>query len=627
MRAMRTGRRLAHVRDRLKAQAHRARDRGRKAGALRLAIRLSGLLLCLDPSAAGSAEAELSAPGFHDKGTDILRRASLVKNLVKDDDATAQDLVAAARADYGRLLGALYDLGHYGGAISILVDGREAADLSPVSGPEDVNRISITVDPGPRFTFSTARIAPVAPGTELPEGFRAGAPAPASIIGTAAKAGVDGWRDAGHAKADVAAQQITANHPRSQLAADIRLAPGPRLRFGDLNLTTSGKVRPERIKDIAGLPTGAVFSPEELDKSRARLRRTGAFRSVALEESETIGPGDTLDIDAALVDAKPRRVGAGIELSSLEGLTLSGFWLHRNLLGGAERLRFDGEIGGIGGDSGGVDYLAALRFDRPATWTPDTALFLEAKVQELDEPDFSESSLRVGGGFSHVFSDDLSGELGIAYQYTEIDDDFGARTLEHILLPARLTYDTRDNPLDATRGAYLGVEFTPFAGLDPSSGGSRLYADARSYLAFGPEYESVLGVRAQLGSVARAGLTEVPPGMLFFSGGAGTVRGQPYQSLAVDLDGGQRLGGRSFLGLSAELRAHLWSEWSVVGFADTGFIGQDSWGTENGDWHSGGGFGVRYDTGFGPIRVDLATPLDGDAGGDLEIYIGIGQAF
>ena len=49
---------------------------------------------------------------------------------------------------------------------------------------------------------------------------------------------------------------------------------------------------------------------------------------------------------------------------------------------------------------------------------------------------------------------------------------------------------------------------------------------------------------------------------------------------------------------------------------------------EEGDWHSGVGIGVRYDTGIGPIRLDVATPADGDdAFGRVEVYIGIGQAF
>ena len=69
-----------------------------------------------------------------------------------------------------------------------------------------------------------------------------------------------------------------------------------------------------------------------------------------------------------VADNKPRRFGFGGELATIEGLTLSGYWLHRNILGGAERLRVEGEISGIGGETGGINYLLRTRFDRPATF-------------------------------------------------------------------------------------------------------------------------------------------------------------------------------------------------------------------------------------------------------------------
>jgi len=65
----------------------------------------------------------------------------------------------------------------------------------------------------------------------------------------------------------------------------------------------------------------------------------------------------------------------------------------------------------------------------------------------------------------------------------------------------------------------------------------------------------------------------------------------------------------------------------VVGFFDTGFVGEDSFGTGDGEWHSGAGAGVRYKTGLGPIRLDIAVPIDGDSDRAFEFYIGIGQAF
>lgn len=591
--------------------------------------RLGALVLCSGLWAAPALAAEwgLVAPGAPDDLGDRLRAASTVGDTVERDTATPQDLLAAAQADYARMVGVLYQAGYYSGTVNIAVDGREAADIPPLSPPDQVSQIAILVQSGPKFAFSTARVTPLAQGTELPDGFAPGQPAPSDLIGDAARAGVDGWRALGHAKAKIAAQDITANHTQRRLSADITLTPGPRLRFGQLQVPNTGAVRPERIRAIAGLPSGQVFSPDDLEEAAQRLRRTGAFSSVKLTEADTISPGQRLDIDAGLVDAKPRRIGAGLELSSLEGFGLSAFWMHRNLLGGAERLRIEGEVKGIGGDSGGIDYRLSGRFDRPATFTPDTGVYLEATLQEEDEPDYRERSLQVGGGVTHIFNDTLTGEAGIAYRYSEIDDDLGSRTLEHLLLPVSLTWDSRDDPLDVRNGYYLDMNVTPFVGLNEDTAGAWVMGDARGYWGFGKDDRFVLAARAQIGSVSGASLTELPPGMLFFSGGAGTVRGLPYQDLAIDLGGGRRVGGRSFMAFSGEVRAPLRGDFSAVAFYDVGFVGRDSWSADNGDWHSGIGLGLRYATGIGPIRVDVATPVDGGSRGDIELYIGIGQAF
>ena len=586
------------------------------------------LAAMLSAQAGWATELALQAPGAPGKLTRQLQAASLVLGAARRDEApTPQDLLAAARADYARMISVLYGAGLYGGDVRISVDGREAAEIDPLSRIERIDSITITVRAGPKFTFSQASVTPLAPGTELPEGFAVGKIAEATMIEQASRAAIRGWREVGHAKADQDSQTIIANHDSAMLAADIRLRPGPRLRFGDLIVTQTGRVRPERIRQIAGLPSGEVYSPDEVSDAGERLRRTGTFQSVALQEADEIGPGDTLDIEVQVADERPRRIGIGAELSSLEGVTLSGFWLHRNLLGGAERLRLDAEVGGIGGDSGGIDYSLSARYDRPATFTPDTGFFLNFALSEEDEPDYRERSLQAGAGLTHIFSDRLSAEAAIAYRYSEVDDDLGSRTLDHVLFPLRATWDTRNDPLNATDGAYVDLQATPFLGVAGSKSGTRIYADTRGFLSFGEGDRVVLAGRAQIGSVSGAEATEVPPGMLFYSGGAGTVRGQPYQSLSVDLGAGRSIGGRSFLALSGEVRTKIRYGVSVVGFYDVGFVGADSWGTENGDWHSGAGLGLRYDTGIGPIRFDVATALDSDTSGEIEVYIGIGQAF
>ncbi|MHC0052254.1 autotransporter assembly complex protein TamA [Actibacterium sp. D379-3] len=577
--------------------------------------------------AAQAAELRLDAPGASDGMRDNLRAASLTFAAAQEDGATPQDLLAAARADYARLVGVLYAAGFYSPVIRIAVDGREATDLSPYAAPDRIGQIVLRVEQGPRFVFSQARVAPLAPGTELPEGFSSGHTAHSTLIRDAAQAGVGGWRDAGHAKAALTGQRIVADHRAHTLAADIGIDPGPRLTFGDLLIEGKSRVRPARIRAIAGLPKGEVFSPDALARSATRLRRSGAFRSVALSEGEVVNADGSLDITAALIDEKKRRLGVGLELSSFEGLAISTYWLHRNLMRGAERFRFDAAISGIGGDSGGVDYSLGASLLRPATFNPDTSLRLSALLEELDEPDYFERKASVGIGLTRQFSDRLTVGAEIGLRYSDVEDDLGGRNFSHVLLPLTATWDGRDNMLNPESGLFLDTVAEPFVGLSGSASGGRLFADGRGYYGVGVDDRVILAGRVQAGSVIGAGLTEVPPDMLFFSGGGGTVRGQPYQELGIDLPGGERVGGRSFLGLSAEVRVGVTDTIGLVGFADAGFIGADSVPGADGDWHSGAGLGLRYNTGIGPIRLDIAAPVGGDTGEGVQIYVGIGQAF
>lgn len=571
-----------------------------------------------------ATDLEIVAP---DELRGAVRSASLSAETLKDGaDADPRDLLAAARADYKRVLSVLYGRGYYSGRINITADGREVSDLPPFSAPEAIDRLRLVVEPGTLFRFSRADIAPLAPDTELPEGFVTNAPARSTVLEDTVRAGIAGWRATGYAKAELKDQRLMADHATAALAADLRLDPGPRLRFGTLRLAGQTNVRPERLRAIAGLPEGEVFSPEELERSANRLRRTGVFQSVSLSEAETPGPDADLDITATVVDQKPRRLGFGAELASNEGIGVSGYWLHRNLMGGAERLRLGAEINGIAGDSGGIDYEVSARFDRPATFTPDTGLYLSFSLERLDEPDYIETGARLGAGLTHVFSETLRGSAGVELRAAEVEDVLGKRRLELLTFPATLTRDTRDDEFDATKGTYAGLELTPFLGAGNAGSGARGYADLRAYRAFGAEGGAVLAGRMQVGTVTGAGSDEVPPEMLFYSGGGGTVRGQPYQSLGVPAGSGQ-IGGRSFLGLSLEMRVGLTERIGVVGFADAGHVGRDAIPGSDGDWHAGAGLGLRYDTGIGPLRLDVALPVRGDTDDGVQFYIGIGQAF
>lgn len=574
---------------------------------------------------------EFRMPAGNDVLSRAVRGASLVQSLTASGESEPQDLLAAARADYGRILAALYATGHYSAVIRISVDGREAASIPPLEVPRAISSIVITVDPGPLFRLNLARVQPLASGTELPEEFRRGQPAQSGLIGEAVDRAILGWRELGYTKARVADQAVIADHATQQLDVDVRLVPGPKLRFGQLEVQGEVRMREQRIKKIAGLPEGKTFSETALRLAETRLRRTGIFSSVTLEEDEAITAPDLLGVTATVVEQKPRRYSFGVEVASLDGVSLEGSWLHRNLLGGGERLKVEGSASNIGAEAGAIDYNLGVTLDRPATLTPDTTAGLSFDFSHFDDNNITFDSVEFGLNFSHWFSDQLTATAGLTYSYLDGTDPGGDILFQNLALPISVNWDRRDTLRDSTGGFYLDATAMPFLGFGTTDSGIRGTLDARTYRGLGSADRVVLAFRAQAGVVLGSDLLQTPPDLLFYSGGGGTVRGQPYQSLGIPVVKGLSppflVGGRYFLAGSAEVRVRVTPKIGVVAFVDVGSVGVDGFLDGAVDPHAGAGLGLRYNTGFGPIRVDIAAPISGNTGDGVQLYVGLGQAF
>lgn len=615
-----------------------AQGRGRRGADLGAApmrrgffVALTGLCLSLPVPAASFDRVNFTLNGSKDDTIlSAIQGASILASLEGADDTTTQDLLAAAQSDYTRVVEALYAQGYYSGTVRITLDGREAARIPPFEAPKSVQQINVVVDPGPRFTFGRAEVTPENKRADLPAGFKTGEVARATVVRDTAQAAVSGWRAQGYAKASVADQQIKARHQAAQLDVNLRIAPGPKLRFGDVVVTSDSAVRAARIRQIAGIPRGETFDPEELDKAAARLRTTGTFRAVTLTEAEQVSPDGDMDILIEVTDRKPRRFGFGAEVSSTEGVTLSGFWLHRNFFGGAERFRISAEVQQLASTGAKPDYDITARFEKPAVYGADTLFYATAGLSYDDEPDYLDKTFTLGAGVTREFSDTLTGEIGVTFSRSQITDLYlpgtPVRLLSLLSFPTAVTLDRRDTPLSATEGYFLRAELEPFTILNQGESGARYAVDLRGYRAFGADDGVVLAGRMQLAGLIGPDAADAPPRFLLYSGGGGTVRGQPYRSLDVDYSG-TRLGGRSFAGLSTELRVDVTKNLGVVGFADAGYVSGSSFPDNSGDWHAGAGLGLRYDTPVGPIRFDVAGPVAGDTGDGVQIYIGIGQAF
>ncbi|MEM8850863.1 MAG: BamA/TamA family outer membrane protein [Pseudomonadota bacterium] len=587
---------------------------------------VAAIVLIALATASQAAELQLNLPD-RERLAGELEAASLLVTTLEEETVARRDVVAAAQADYRRLISVLFERGYFGPVISIQVDGVEAADLPVVGSDVPVQTVVVTVQEGQRFVFGEARIGPLAPGTELPERFAPLGRSTTGVLRETATAAIDGWRAAGHAKADLVDEDIVVNHDRGQVDATLRVDPGPRLSYGPLIIEGNEDVRERPIRRIADLRRGRVFDPDEVRQAARRLQRTGAFRSVSITEAEEIGPDATLPLTVQVVERLPRRFGVGAEVETTQGLSLTAFWLHRNLTGAADSLRLDGEFAGIGGQTGGEDIIVSLGYNRPATFSRDRDLFVNLEAEDLEQPNFSSQRLGLEVGVRRIVSDNLQYQYAIAFDRTMVEDDFGSSDFSMISFPAEVTYDRRDDPLNAKGGFFLAGTAKPFAGFQDGGAGIRLTSDVRGYRAFGAEQGTVFAARLQVATVLGAALDEVPADDLFFSGGGGTVRGQEFQDLGAILPTGEEVGGRSFAGIQSEIRRDISDRIGLVGFVDAGVVSPNSDWTET-EGHVGAGLGVRYNTGIGPLRVDIGVPVaqPGTESG-FEVYIGIGQAF
>ena len=553
--------------------------------------------------------------------------------LIRDQGQPASGragLLSSANGDYQRLVESLYARGYYAGTVSITMQGKEASSLPLDADLPDPTKVVISIDPGPIYTFRTADIENVLPGTDLANlGFDVGEPAKSDAVRDAGRVAVTAWAKEGYAKADIPNAQIIADHEARQLDATLNVVTGPKVTYGPVSVSGTNRVKEGFLEYMTDLPRGETYDPEQIEKARRRLLKLDAFGVVDIEE-QPLEADKSMPISVTVQDRKPRRFGLGATISTLDGIGVEGFWLHRNILSQGERLRFDASVNGIGRslDPQDYDYELGVTFIKPGALTPDTDFRLNTTVSQEKLDNYDALIYSLSAGYSSVINERTTGSVDLVWEESRIDDSLGRRRFALFGFDAHLTYERRDVPLDATKGYYLDLEAFPFYESKNGKFGLRTTAEARAYTTLGQSDKFVLAGRAKIGSVGGLTLTEAPPQVLFFSGGGGSIRGFQFQANGVTLPGGQEVGGRSLIEASAEVRTKLNENFGIVGFIDAGIVGPNATPDFTAEIDVGVGMGLRWRTGLGPLRIDVARAVNRKASDPvIGVYIGLGQAF
>jgi translocation and assembly module TamA len=608
-----------------------------------------------------------------------LKATSELETLRKSAPVGPFGLIGRARGDLERLKTVLESFGYYQSYVEIRIDGLPLDD--PNLGEEltskskdDEAEVKITFSIGPLYHLRKIEIdGEVPPETEKALALESGAPAIAADVLAAGDRLLNALEDQGYAFAKVDPPVAHEDPPNRVLDVSFHAEPGARVQIGRIQIRGLKDMKEEYVRRRLLVHTGEQYGAAKVEAARKDLLALGVFSSVSVRVGNKADSEGRVPIAFNTRERKQHAVSVSAAYSSDLGGSTGVSWTKRNVSGKADSLTLSADLINLGGGTAGngIGYDVNGKYLIPDWKLRDQSLqtSVGAIRQYLDAYDQSAytggvsvsrklSSLwTVSAGFNIEKERILQHECGADQKC--ILEETCVKPLptspEHepcinqsfsytlLALPITALFNTTglDSPLqDATHGMRISFGLTPtFSIGHPNAkffitqATGSLYFDLNNIGLNDRPGRSVLALRALAGLAAGADQFSLPPDQRFYAGGSGTIRGYRYQSVGPLFENGNPIGGTAINAGTAEYRQRIGTNFGTAVFVDAGNVSKNL-NPLKGELKFGVGAGVRYYTPIGPIRLDIAVPLQRRVGADVqhpddpfEIYIGLGQAF
>ncbi|MCQ8186196.1 autotransporter assembly complex protein TamA [Parvularcula maris] len=614
---------------------------------LRRLLLAPALCLALAGQAAAELEVKVTIEGLSNKLRKELRPVS---SLARDPDSFSAlaPVRRAANSDADALLAALQSKGFY------------AARIEPeVRREEDNVLVTFTIETGTKFDITGYELTYAdEQKVERPESLYAmgiepdGSPTGESLLAIENQILEWFWNE-GYLGAEIARRAVLSDFSEASGRATYEVRTGAKATYANIEVTGAERTDVEYIRQYRTFERGDLAERSEIDRYRERLVETALFSEVEVTPQLPAEDGTT-DILVRVTERKPRTIGGGVSYATDIGPTATVFWENRNALKRGETLRAE-----ILASQPIQQGSASFRKDRPRL---PGFYNLQAILRNEDTDAFEAQTAQVGGSIGKFWlNDDLTTEGGILLQHSDIrelecfgpngarifpDDDescvedlggtveTSTRIFQAVSFPLTVLWDNQEEPLDPQDGFRARFTVQPFVG---TVNFNRLETSYTDRIFWGEDDGGTLAGRIRVGAIYGASRAEIPATERYFAGGGGSIRGYAFQEASpIDNTTGEILGGASLAEISVELRQHVTEAIELAVFSDIGGAFESN-SPDFGNVLVGAGIGVRYHTPIGPIRLDIAFPLDkrdepvegGPFEGDapVQVLIGLGQPF
>lgn len=547
----------------------------------------------------------------------------------KGKAANATMVSARAREDEKLAVRLMKSLGYYDATASSSI-----AQNPPNSG---ALRATITASPGKLYRLGSIRIESdptVPPGLLDRElNLNPGDPIQADrVLGAEANVSLR-MPQQGYPFIELGQRDIVLDDATQTGDYTLPVTLGPRASFGQIQTTGQRQVfTPEHIDIFRRYREGQVYDSRRVDDLRQALIATGLFSTVSVEPQRTgkAGPDGTEQVDLLVrqVAGKARTLAGELGYSTGQGIKAQASWAHRNLFPPEGALTVSGILGT-------QEQALTTTFRRSNAGRRDRTFLLTASLNHQDYDAFEAFTTTLSGRISrdstpiwqkrwtYYYGAELVGSNEDRYNYSLGRRDRGTWLIAAI--PTFLGYDTSDDLLNPTRGyrikGNLSAETSVRGSVRPYA---RMMLEVDGYYPITSSI--VLAGRARVGSINGVARDDLPPSRRYYGGGGGSVRGFGYQELGPRSPDGRPVGGRAFNEFGIEAR-YRFGNYGIVPFIDAGQVYEGIAPTGR-NLRFGAGIGGRLYTNFGPLRIDVATPIARKPGeSKIALYISIGQAF
>jgi outer membrane protein insertion porin family len=430
----------------------------------------------------------------------------------------------------------------------------------------------------------------------------------------------DLYADSGYAYADIS--PLTREDKKDRLV-DItyQIKKHEKVYFGNIEITGNTKTRDKVIRRELRIYEQGLYNGSRLKRSVRNLNRLDYFKNVKVETPKGSTP-DKMDVK---IDVKEKPTGTftfGAGYSTVDSFFISGSVSQRNLLGRGQILKLSGQIGG-NMDLYNLSFTEPWLFDIPLSTTADIYRSYRDWTNSANtDLGYDQTSMGVGLGATYPIFDYTRVGLRYRYDITDITNiaDYANDNIKALAgrnttseITASLSYDSRDRLFNATRGQDHSLTYT-YAGLGGNIGFQKVVGKLGWYI---PLYKGLVTfLHGESGYVHGISGYILPDYEKFYLGGMNSIRGFDYHDINIKGVNSQgettKNGGNSYVQFNAELHYPLFKDLGIVGvlFYDTGNVFGPGDPIDFGDLRKSAGFGIRWYSPVGPIRIEGGYILD-----------------